>query len=139
MLNDMTRGCIADEHDAHAHHWGAYDGDSLVASARLCFHDDFESAPDGHLFSGLPIPLPTASLNRLIVSRSHRRRGLGTQLDSARIMFARQSHAKSVIATPVQDEDRIVSLARLGFVTTGKRGITSWSAAVAIVAMYLTF
>ena len=125
VLNDIDSGRIADSHDDHAHHWQAYDGDTLIGSARVCIHADLESAPDGGMFAGLPIPLPTASINRLVISRTHRAHGLAARLDRARITFAREFGAKSVIVTPLEGRRRIAALSHMGFTIADRRGITS--------------
>jgi hypothetical protein len=136
-IKDIHSGRIADPHDDHAYHWGAYDGDTLVGSARLCMHNNLASAPDGHLFAGLPIPLPVANINRLVISRTHRAQGLAACLDTARIQFAKEMGAKSVIVAPREGRRRILALSHLEFITADRRGITEWSAEVPIIGMYL--
>ena len=55
-LYDEESGTIADPHDKHAMHWGAFNGDRLVGAARLCIHDWRADLPDAHLLSGLNLP-----------------------------------------------------------------------------------
>jgi len=136
-LNDMESGLIADLHDGHAYHWGAYDGGVLVGSARLCIHNDLESAPDGEMFTGLPIPVPAASLNRLVIDRAHRGHGLAARLDAARLSVARTMGAKVVIITPMARAGRIQYLSNLGFLAVPRYGAPIWSSEVSITVMYL--
>ena len=74
-----------DDHDEHACHWGVFDGNLLVAAARLCLHDEICEAPGGELFVNKGLRSPVASMNRLVVSRSHGGRGLASRLDEVRI------------------------------------------------------
>jgi len=136
-LNDMDSGLIADDHDQHAHHWGVHDGDELVGSARLCFHEDLASAPDGDLFAGSSFPPPLASLNRLVISRPYRGQGLASRLDLERLDLAKALGARTAIVTPLEGRRRIDALHRLGFALVTGRGAPIWSDSVPILAMYL--
>jgi hypothetical protein len=136
LLKDMESGRIADEHDARAYHWGAFDRETLIGSARLTFHHDLASVPDAELFEEVTIPLPTASLNRLVVSRSVRGGGIAMELDKKRVMFARKSDMKSAIIAPIDKPSRVAALEASGFVSTNKHGVAKWSN-MPIVSMYL--
>jgi GNAT superfamily N-acetyltransferase len=129
---------IADGHDEHATHWGVYDGNRLVASARLCLHDTLTEVPDARMFIGTAIPSPAASMNRLVVLKSHRGQGIARPLDEARIEKAGELGARTVIITPINVSSRKQSLGNLGFqVLTGVAGHPSWSQSVEICACYL--
>jgi hypothetical protein len=137
-LNEPETGTIADSHDDHAMHWGAFDGTRLVGAARLCRHETLAEAPDGDLFTGLNIPAPVASMNRLVVVGSHRRSGIGKKLDQIRILQGRVSGARSIIATPVISLSRKRSLEAQGFSVHSERlGRPIWSPTVQICPCYL--
>jgi hypothetical protein len=130
VIHHPERGMMDDDHDEHACHWGVFDGNLLVAAARLCLHDEICEAPGGELKSMWKYPAamdvdsiaanlhpnvrddggrtepivvrgpgadkadlfvnkglrsPVASMNRLVVSRSHGGRGLASRLDEVRI------------------------------------------------------
>ncbi len=128
---------ITDDLDAQSHHWGAFDRDTLISSARLSLHDNLDTVPDADLFYGFPIPLPTGSLNRLVVSRSYRGEGIGRAMDKKRILFAQQVGVNSVIIAPVDRMSRVGSLLELGFVLLNRKCLAKWSNIVPIAAMYL--
>jgi GNAT superfamily N-acetyltransferase len=132
-------GTIADSHDDHAMHWGVFDGARLVAAARLCLHQTLAEAPDGELFAGLEIPTPIASMNRLVVTKSHRGRGIAKNLDQIRIQQARVLEAQTVIIAPVNFWSRKRSLEAQGFSVCSERlGRPVWSPTVEICPCYLT-
>lgn len=62
-------GFITDMHDEHARHWAAFDGGEMVAAGRMCIHKSLEDTLDAYLFSRMPLPVPIATLNRLVVRR----------------------------------------------------------------------
>lgn len=129
---------IADSHDDHAMHWGVFDKGAMVAAARLCMHTEISQAPDGEMFSTVALPSPIASLNRLVVLRSHRGIGIGQMLDRERIQSALALRAKCVICTPVNVLSRKRSLGELGFqFLADVEGCSIWSSAVKILACYM--
>jgi GNAT superfamily N-acetyltransferase len=138
-MNESEAGTIADSHDDHAMHWGVFDGTRLVAAARLCFHETLVEAPDGQLFAGLEIPTPMASMNRLVVTKSHRGLGIAKELDQTRIQHGRTFGARAIIICPnVNSKRRIRSLEAQGFLFAFERlGHPSWSPTVAICPCYL--
>lgn len=115
VIHSPKPGTIADYHDEHATHWGSFDGDVLVGAARLCIHNKLSEAPDGEMFASLPVPAPVASINRMIVLKSHRGLGIGTEFDERRIEKARELRARAIIATPVNASSRKLSLKVRGF------------------------
>lgn len=135
-LKDSASGRIADGLDETAYHWGAFNGDTLIGSARLSVHHDLGSVPDAELFSETPIPLPTASLNRLVVEQSVRGKGVARQLDEQRIAFAQSIKMRSVIVAPINRKSRVDSLLELGFILLDKTGTAKWSK-MPIAAMWL--
>ena len=138
VIHHPERESIADHHDDHATHWGVYDEDQLVGAARLCLHDELGEAPDAELFVNADIPTPVASMNRLVVLKSYRGRGIGGWLDHVRIQKAREWNARTVIITPVNVDSRKKSLSGLGFHVLSKAtGHPKWSPTVEICACYL--
>jgi GNAT superfamily N-acetyltransferase len=139
-LKNEESGLIADELDATAYHWGAFEDDKLIGSARLSVHHELVSIPDIELYAGLSIPLPTASLNRLVVEQAIRGKGIARMLDEHRIQFARNFPVKSIIVAPVNRKSRVDSLLTLGLIKLDNYGVTKWSKTpVAMTAMYLLF
>ena len=129
---------IADYHDQHASHWGVFDGDLLVAAARLCLHAHLHDAPDGQMFAGTDLPVPVANMNRLVVLETHRRLGIGGQLDRVRIQRAKEWNARAVIIAPAYTLARRQSLEGLGFhFLEGVTGHPIWSPTVSNWACYL--
>lgn len=139
-LSHPEAGTIADSHDDHAMHWGVFNGTRLVGAARLCIHEILAEAPDGDLFTGMNIPAPVASMNRLVVATSHRGLGIARRLDEARVQQGRAAGARAMIATPlVNSQSRIRSLEAQGFLFTFERlGHPSWSPTVEIFPCFLT-
>ena len=106
-----------DSVDNQAIHWIITKNDTIVAAARLSFHDDLEDVPyndflhpeHGLLFDRPPI----ASINRLVVDPAFRGRGFAKILDQERIKVATQYGSKVMIAFP--QLSRLESLQKLGF------------------------
>ena len=138
VLANAESGKIEDAHDYHALHWGAFDGEELVGSARLCVHESIDDAPDASMFAGVNLPEPVASMNRLVILRPFRGNGIGRSLDEVRLEAARLLGARSTLATPVDVSAREQSLARLGFTRLQNvRGNPCWSQSVSILAYYM--
>ena len=112
LLNSAT---FRDTHDAHADHWIITVEESIVAAARLCIHCDAGDLPNQdlyhHMIAGIPVPI--ASLNRMVVHPSMRRQGLSRALTAARIKAARSRGARSMIVEAAPN--RIPPLWDLGF------------------------
>jgi GNAT superfamily N-acetyltransferase len=129
---------IADHHDDHAAHWGVFDGEQLVGAARLCLHDQVSEAPDAEMFNSVVLSTPVASMNRLVVLKQYRHRGIARLLDEARVQKAREWSARTVIVAPIDIESRKRSLGLLGFeVLPDIVGWAKWSPGVKICACYL--
>jgi GNAT superfamily N-acetyltransferase len=138
-IHHPEREIIADEHDDHATHWGVFDGDLLVGAARLCLHTELRDAPDGEMFANRGLPSPIASMNRLVVLRSHRGLGIGSQLDEVRIQKAKEWEARAIIITPSNIAARRQALEKRGFhFLDGVMGHPIWSPTVCMCACYLT-
>jgi len=138
VIHHTERKVIADHHDEHAIHWGVFDGDQLVGAARLCIHDQLAETPDAEMFLTADIRSPVASMNRLVVLRSHRGRGIGGHLDRVRIQRARDVGARTIVAAPVNMNPRKLSLIALGFqVLSEVTGHAKWSPTVELCACYL--
>jgi GNAT superfamily N-acetyltransferase len=129
---------IADHHDDHATHWGVFDGGLLVGAARLCLHTQILEAPDGEMFVSRRLPTPVASMNRLIVVKSHRGFGIGGLLDEVRIQKAKDWAVRAIIIAPAFTLARRQSLEHRGFhFLEGVGGFAVWSPTVRICACYL--
>jgi GNAT superfamily N-acetyltransferase len=136
VIHHAEREIIADHHDDHATHWGVFDGDQLVGGARLCFHAELSEAPDGEMFADKGLPTPIASMNRLVVLKTHRGRGIGSQLDEVR--KAKEWEARAVIIAPANIAARRQALERRGFrFLEGVTGHPIWSPTVRVCACYL--
>lgn len=138
-LTKPETGMIADSHDDHAMHWGVFDGTRLVGAARLCLHETLAEGPDGDLFTGLNIPAPVASMNRLVVAKSHRGRGIAKELDQMRIRQGLEWGVRAILVAPkVNSQSRIGSLEAQGFqFRFDRRAHPVWSRAVDTCACYL--
>lgn len=140
VINDPERETIADSHDDHASHWGVFDGNLLVGAARLCLHSKLHEAPDGTMFTGRGLPTPVASMNRLVVLKTHRGLGIGSRLDQTRIQKAKEWKARAIIIAPASTPERRQSLERQGFhFLEGVIGHPIWSPTVSTCACYLMF
>jgi GNAT superfamily N-acetyltransferase len=139
LIRSAEADMIADHHDEHGIHWGSFDGDLLVGAARLCLHDSISEAPDGEMFAGTRLSGPVASMNRMIVLKNYRGRGIGSQLDELRIARARTLGADTIIATPVNALSRKLSFARRGFtfLTGVSMGDPVYAPTIEICACYL--
>ncbi|MBB5061009.1 GNAT superfamily N-acetyltransferase [Granulicella aggregans] len=138
VIHNQETETIADYHDEHASHWGVFDGSTIVAAARLCLHANLNDAPDGSMFAQADVALPVASMNRLVVLKTHRGLGIGGRLDLVRIQRAKEWNARTVIIAPAYTPARRQSLERLGFdFLEGVTGHAVWSPSVTICACYL--
>jgi len=123
QLTDSFRqmGIICDEHDAHSQHWAAFSREgTLVASARLCIHEKQQEIPEGDCYTHLDFESPVASINRLVIEKSARNRGIAQELDLRRIEAAKNAGAACIIGAPTSDV-RIQALEKLGFLITSAR------------------
>jgi predicted GNAT family N-acyltransferase len=114
-------GAISDEHEAHSRHWAAFSPEgNLVAAARLCIHEKQQDVPEGYCYSDLDLQSPVASLNRLVVEKSARNRGIAQKLDLHRIKAAQNAGAACIVAAPTSGM-RIQALEKVGFLVTSSR------------------
>ena len=127
------KGNITDEHDCHARHWAVFLNERMVASARLCVHTTQEQAPEA--FETLILPSPIATISRLVVHKSARKRGLARQLDILRVTAARQENAKCVLVSA--GRSRIEGLQSLGFQLTPLVHTASYCASIRFHGMVL--
>jgi len=132
-----AKGLITDDHDTHARHWAAFCGDEVVAAARMCIHQRQQESPDAPAFSDICLPVPVATVNRLVVDSSVRNRGLGSKLCHFRIEAAKQDGAKCVVGTFT--DERIASLEKFGFRLTGQRWTPNHAESLIAHAMVLMF
>jgi GNAT superfamily N-acetyltransferase len=115
----LAAAMLRDAHDAHGLHWVVAIDGSLVAAARLCIHHDKSELPYQEGFRHLieDLPAPVASLNRLVVHPSMRRKGLSRAITAPRIEAARAHGARSIVVEAAPN--RIPGLRALGFVERG--------------------
>jgi len=104
-----------DEHEAHARHWIAFDGQRIIAAARLCVHEQVIELPE---FELCPTSFehyvgPFGSLNRMVVHPEARGRGLAQQLDRLRLSTAIEMGCHTVVVSTPQGRSR--RLEALGF------------------------
>jgi len=106
-----------DELDAYAHHWLVYDGDKLVAAARVSVHEERGSVPDFAWLQPVIKELtePIGSLMRLVVSEEYRCLGIASHLDALRLRFLLSSGVGTAVGIAV-GLSRIKALEKHGFV-----------------------
>jgi GNAT superfamily N-acetyltransferase len=112
-------GGLDDGFDATGLHWVVVAEGSVIASARLCLCDSLAALPDAYVFRDAAdeVPLPTSAINRLVVHRDYRGRGLASRLDSIRLAESRGRGCASVTAcwSPFSGERRRLAIEALGF------------------------
>jgi predicted GNAT family N-acyltransferase len=115
------KGLIRDEHEDHARHWAVLsDAGILVASARLCVHESERDIPEADCYTQLQVPHPVASINRLVVEQSARKRNLAQALDLQRIEAAKGAGAACIVVAPTDDR-RVRALGKVGFSLTSSK------------------
>src|SRR5690349_12814272 len=90
----LTLDDVLDSFEQSARHWCGFDGEQVVAAARLSIHDRLEDVPEAECLHGVFASEPAgpiAFLSRLVVAATHRRRGLARELDEVRIRAAEQA------------------------------------------------
>lgn len=113
--------CFLDYLDKEARQWTVRDNGKLIATARLTFHPTLEDGyRDAALWKevGVPIPLPTCDLGRLVVLVAYRGRGIAQELNKIRIQAAKDMGAKSIIVTASEGNAKL--LRKLGFFDIGR-------------------
>ena len=118
-----------DEFDASARHWIVTVNGELAAAARMSVHNSIGEVPEAEIYLGLitdSLPKPIASINRLVVSPDHRRRGYARLLDCARIAAAEKSGYGCIVAETPSGAGRVRALLSHGFkfAGTSQRGST---------------
>ena len=89
------------------------------------------------MFREMQVPLPIATINRLVIALNWRKRGLAHQLDLARIQQARDEGA-ACIAASASENTRIVALQSLGFKSTNSHGESPYVEALSLHGLILT-
>jgi GNAT superfamily N-acetyltransferase len=125
MREPLTRDDLIEPFDATARHWMVFDGDHVVAAARLSIHARVEDVPEACCLVGvLPRqpPAPIGFLSRLVVAPEHRRHGLGRQLDEIRIEAAVEAGCRSLLALvfDVSGDARVKQFLSHGFTVVGR-------------------
>ena len=115
---------IDQETDTNAQHFIAVDraARNLVGSSRLILHTSVESADrDVHLWlrTGNPLRFPLCDLGRLVIKKSHRKRGIAHSLNQVRVDAARALGARTIIATASAGNAKL--LKKLGFFDIGEQ------------------
>ena len=104
--------------DQKACQWTVRDGRRLAAAARLSVHDELASVPYYTAFvDRLPGSGPYGAMNRLVVQRDYRGRGLAHRLDCLRLQHAQRLGARQVVV--VASGRRVKALEALGFENLG--------------------
>ncbi|NEO85935.1 MAG: GNAT family N-acetyltransferase [Spirulina sp. SIO3F2] len=114
--------CWLDNYDATARHWAVFDGEKLIAAARMSIHAHLHEVPEPEVYVGCfprPLPAPIASFNRLVVDIDYRRRGIAKTLDTLRLEAARHAHCASIVLATPSGLYRVRSLESLGFQCVG--------------------
>lgn len=101
--------------DSEAAHFIVKAEESVVAACQVSMHASPATVPQADLFTWLDeVPIPFASINRLVIDDPARGRGWARRLDEARIRWAETTGARALIAYTWQH--RISGLRELGFV-----------------------
>ncbi len=121
----LTVEDVIDEFEPTARHWAVFDGEHLIAAARLSIHQHLDDVPEAVCLSGVfvaPPPAPIGFLSRLVVADEYRRRGLSRHLDEIRIRAAEQAGCRSLLALvfDVSGESRVRQFVSLGFTGQGR-------------------
>jgi GNAT superfamily N-acetyltransferase len=114
---------LNDEHDKHGFHFLVWNGSSLIATARVCFHSNLLETPDARLFGTLDVgrfPPNYACFMRLVVDERFRGRGLSSVLDSARSTVAKNTGCPTILAvwSPKSPQYRRKQLLKQGFTSS---------------------
>ena len=121
----ITREDLIEPFDATSRHWMVFDGDQVVAAARLSIHDRVEDVPEACCLVGVfqrQPPAPIGFLSRLVVAPEYRRHGLGRRLDETRIEAAARAGCRSLLALvfDVSGEARVKQFTAQGFTVLGR-------------------
>jgi GNAT superfamily N-acetyltransferase len=121
----LTPDDVVDHHDEAARHWVAVLDGKIIGAARLTVHDVLDEVPEAVCLGGVfaqPPPAPIGFLSRLIVAADWRRRGVGRELDRARIRAADKAGCRSLLALvfDVSGEARVRHLLSHGLTVLGR-------------------
>ena len=119
-----------DDFDLIGRHWAFLSDGVPIASARLTIHSSLGEVPAREDFLGLlpaDLPLPVASLNRLVVDPGFRGLKLGPSLDEIRLKAAEEMGCLSAIGSTVSGERRVDQLLAAGFQLVGSTGLLNQS------------
>jgi GNAT superfamily N-acetyltransferase len=111
------------DRDPNSRLYAIFDGDRIVASARLTIHASLAEAPDAPVYTGVLSESPAAPiavLSRLVVHPDHRRLGYGTALDRHRLETARTLGCRTIVGSSSAPR-RIAQLEALGFHVAGRQ------------------
>lgn len=116
---------VADEFERTARHWAVFDGERVIASARLSIHGRIAEVPEAVCLAGVfaeQPPRPIGFMSRLVVAPDYRRRGLGRQLDEIRVAAADDAGCQSLLALvfDVSGDARREQFVSLGFHVVGR-------------------
>ncbi|MCP9493354.1 MAG: GNAT family N-acetyltransferase [Pyrinomonadaceae bacterium MAG19_C2-C3] len=112
----FPNGSWQDEYEDEARHWAVFDGERLLAAARLTFHSHLAEVPNAGVFLDLNFDAapPLASISRLVVHPAARGLGLSCKFDRVRLQTARDAGCRTILAFTSSDT-RLRSLVRQGF------------------------
>src|SRR5262249_4286858 len=84
-------------------HVAVFDGDRIIAAARISIHETFSSIPDAAFMGDLAerFVFPVASLNRMVVHPRYRHLGIGGAMDRKRLKIAKDLGARYAVAVAV--------------------------------------
>lgn len=111
-----------DAFDPAARHWVVFQGNSVVAAARMTIHPSLDEVPDAESYAGMfpePPAAPIASLNRLVVHPSARGQGLSKALDQARLEAAERLGCRSALLSTASGPNRVRQVQGWGFEWVG--------------------
>ncbi|MBY0371770.1 GNAT family N-acetyltransferase [bacterium] len=109
---------LEDSTDMGTLHWLVWEGEHLVAAARLSVHTALELVPDAEFYEQLSSSKSVGlvgSINRLVVHPQFRNRGLATLLDQERVNTAWNLGCSSIVATTIAGSSRGFQLEKCGF------------------------
>lgn len=115
-------GSWRDEYEDNARHWAVFDGERILAAARLTFHSHLAEAPNAGVFLDLNFDAapPLASISRLVVHPTARGLGLSYKFDCVRLQTAQAAGCRTILAF-TSSEVRLRSLMRQGFEILGSQ------------------
>lgn len=111
-----------DRHDHHGRHLLCFRRGKLLGSLRYCMHDKFDDLPDRDNFYAASVreaPVPTASINRLVVDPEHQKGFVGWRLsDEVVRCISQQTDASEILFVGSKRTEGIAQ--KLGFEIIGE-------------------